>query len=80
MPKKVKKRHIRVLVKTLKLDLKSIRFSYKQSEFLAKFVNDWGSIISRKETGLTAKLQRRLAVEVKRARHLALLPFTQTVK
>jgi small subunit ribosomal protein S18 len=48
---------------------------YKETEILAKFVSDRGKIMSRSKSGVCAKHQRRLAVEIKRARHLALLPF-----
>ncbi len=54
-------------------------FSYKQVDELQKFVSAQGSILPRENTGLSQKQQRQLAREVKRARHLALLPFTQTV-
>jgi small subunit ribosomal protein S18 len=76
---KFKTRRSRTLVKTLRLDLKSLVFSYKEPDLLARFVTEYGSILSRTDTGLTSKLQRQLAREVKRARHLALLPFTQTL-
>jgi len=72
-------RRSRSLVKSLRLDLKSVVFSYKEPDLLSKFTTDQGSIMSRKDTGLTSKLQRQLATEIKRARHLALLPFTQTL-
>ena len=75
-----KTRRARSVVKMLKLDLKSLVFSYKEPKLLERFVTEQGSIMSRAETGLTGKLQRRLAREVKRARHLALLPFTQTLR
>lgn len=54
-------------------------FSYKHVDELQKFVSAQGSIIPRESTGLSQKQQRQLAREVKRARHLGLLPFTQTV-
>jgi small subunit ribosomal protein S18 len=54
-------------------------FSYKDTDMLSKFVTEQGSILSREETGLSQKQQRQLAVEIKRARHLALLPFTQVL-
>jgi small subunit ribosomal protein S18 len=56
-----------------------LHFSYKNVDSLKRFINEQGSIVSRLETGLKQKEQRRLAREIKRARHLALLPFTQTV-
>jgi small subunit ribosomal protein S18 len=56
-----------------------LTFSYKDTEMLAKFITEQGSILSRDETGLSQKQQRMLAREIKRARHLALLPFTQVL-
>jgi small subunit ribosomal protein S18 len=48
---------------------------YKDPDFLLKFVNDQGKILPRRLTGTSLKYQRRLAVAIKRARHLGLLPF-----
>jgi small subunit ribosomal protein S18 len=48
---------------------------YKDPEFLLKFVNEQGKILPRRITGTSLKYQRQLAKAVKRARHLALLPF-----
>jgi small subunit ribosomal protein S18 len=48
---------------------------YKQSEVLKRYVTEQGKIRSRRETGTCAKHQRILARAVKRARHMALLPF-----
>lgn len=58
---------------------RGLTFSYKRPTELYKYVTDFGTILPRVETGLSQKQQRRLAREIKRARHLALLPFTQTV-
>jgi small subunit ribosomal protein S18 len=55
------------------------QFSYKRPEELKKYINPQGMIITRAKTGLSQKEQRRLARAVKRARHLAMLPFTQTI-
>ncbi|MBQ6450246.1 30S ribosomal protein S18 [bacterium] len=52
-------------------------FSYKNVEVLKNFVTGQGMIMPRVKTGLTQKQQRQLAIEIKRARHLALLPFVQ---
>lgn len=49
---------------------------YKDVELLRRFLTDWGKIKPRRKTGTCAKHQRQLAVAIKRARHLALLPFT----
>ena len=48
---------------------------YKDPEFLKKFLNEQGKILPRRLTGTSQKYQRRVAQAVKRARHLALLPF-----
>lgn len=48
---------------------------YKDPDFLMRFLNEQGKILPRRITGNSLKFQRRLAVAVKRARQLALLPF-----
>ncbi len=73
-----KKKIKRLRRKPMQID-KSVTFSYKNVAVLKKFVNEQGSIFSREETGLTQKQQRSLATAIKRARHLALLPFTQVL-
>lgn len=55
-------------------------FDYKDPRTLAKFVMENGAIAGRDKTNLSNKSQRALATAIKRARHLALLPFTQTLK
>jgi small subunit ribosomal protein S18 len=50
---------------------------YKQSDMLRKFVMERGKIRPRRQTGTCARHQRALAVAVKRARHMALLPFAE---
>lgn len=50
---------------------------YKNVEFLQQFLSDSGKICPRRQTGVSAHQQRRLARAVKRARHMALLPFTE---
>lgn len=50
-------------------------FDYKDARTLLKFINAYGQIEPVGKTGLNAKQQRQLAVAIKRARHLALLPF-----
>jgi small subunit ribosomal protein S18 len=56
-----------------KLGIKYI--DYKDADFLLKFVNEQGKILPRRITGTSLKFQRRVAKAVKRARHLALLPY-----
>lgn len=48
---------------------------YKDPEFLKKFLNEQGKILPRRFTGTSVKFQRKVATAVKRARHLALLPY-----
>ncbi|MCL2085860.1 30S ribosomal protein S18 [Candidatus Saccharibacteria bacterium] len=50
-------------------------FDYKDAGTLRRFTDSYGKIESINKTGLSAKQQRQLAVAIKRARHLALLPF-----
>ena len=56
-----------------KLGIKYI--DYKDPEFLKKFLNEQGKILPRRLTGTSLKYQRQIAQAVKRARHLALLPY-----
>lgn len=53
-------------------------FDYKDFKTLQRYVNAYGQIEVRKKTGLTESQQRQLARAVKRARHIALLPFIAT--
>ena len=48
---------------------------YKDPNFLLKFVNEQGKILPRRLTGTSLKYQRKVSVAVKRARHLALMPY-----
>ncbi len=50
-------------------------FSYKNPKQLMKFTDMYGQIEPISKTGLRVKQQKQLTVEIKRARHLALLPF-----
>lgn len=71
----------------LKLDTKPIKkydflkkygikyIDYKDPNFLLKFLNSQGKILSRRITGIGIKNQDKIAQAIKRARHLALLPF-----
>lgn len=53
-------------------------FDYKDFKTLQRYVNTYGQIETRKKTGLTETQQRQLSKAIKRARHLALLPFVAT--
>jgi small subunit ribosomal protein S18 len=48
---------------------------YKNADFLLKLLNEQGKILPRRLTGTSLKYQRKVAQAVKRARHLAILPF-----
>ena len=50
-------------------------FDYKEVDTLKRYINETGKIKPRRQTGNCARCQRELAREIKRARHLALLPF-----
>ena len=48
---------------------------YKDPNFLMKFVNEQGKILPRRITGTSLKYQRKVAQAVKRARHIAVMPY-----
>ncbi len=50
---------------------------YKDVETLKKYINDKGKILPRRITGACAKHQRHIALQIKRARAIALLPYTK---
>lgn len=55
---------------------KMTQIPYKDPDMLRRYLTDRAKIRPRRQTGVCAKHQRRLANAIKRARHLALLPFT----
>ena len=57
-------------------DVKIDDINYKNVPLLSRFLDRRGRIMSRRKTRVSAKMQRRIVREVKRARHLALLPYT----
>jgi len=48
---------------------------YKDPQFLKRFLNEQGKILPRRITGTSLKYHRKVAQAIKRARHLALLPY-----
>jgi len=54
----------------------TLAIDYKDPKILRTFLTERHKIIPRRVTGNCARHQRRLTVEIKRARHLSLLPFT----
>jgi small subunit ribosomal protein S18 len=49
---------------------------YKDPNFLMKFVNEQGKILPRRLTGTSLKFQRKVSTAIKRARHLAIMPYS----
>ncbi len=68
-------RKMRKKVCTLCAD-KNLVLDYKNADQLKKFVNDKGKILPRRATGACAKHQRDITLTVKRARQIAILPYT----
>lgn len=62
------------MVKRFKKDTPAY-FDYKDVKTLQRYINMYGQIEPVAKTGLSAKQQRQLAGAIKRARHLAMLPF-----
>ena len=58
-------------------DNKIEKIDWTNSDLLRRFVSDRGKILPRRVTGTKAIYQRELAVAIKRARHMALLPFVR---
>jgi len=54
---------------------KNVVIDYKQVDLLRRYITEEGKIRPRRQTGTCARHQRVLAREIKRARHLALLPY-----
>jgi len=54
------------------------RFDYKDPQQLRYFITERGKIVPRRISGLSAKQQRQLTLAIKRARNIALLPYTAT--
>jgi small subunit ribosomal protein S18 len=53
------------------------RIDYKDADTLGRFITDRGKILPRRATGTCARHQRQLGTAIKRARHLALIPYIQ---
>ena len=56
---------------------KELVLDFKNADQLKKFINDKGKILPRRATGACAKHQRDITLAVKRARHIAVLPYSQ---
>lgn len=56
---------------------KNLKLDYKNAEQMKKFTNDKGKILPRRATGACSIHQRNITLAVKRARQIAILPYTQ---
>lgn len=63
-----------------KVKFKIEDINYKNVDLLKNFMNDKGKISPSRVTGLDAKIQRKIARAIKRARQIALLPYTRIEK
>ena len=59
------------------LDTRNLVLDYKHPEILERFISKTGKVLPRRMTGATAKIQRKIAREIKRARQISLLPITR---
>lgn len=74
-----KKKKIKRSTEPCYFDVRGTEPDYKDTEVLGKFMSGKARILPRFTTGICQKHQRRLATAIKRARHLALLPFVPGV-
>jgi small subunit ribosomal protein S18 len=66
----------KVVKKYCRFKKKGIKYiDYKDADFLLYLVNEQGKILPRRLTGTSLKYQRKVAQAIKRARHLALMPY-----
>jgi small subunit ribosomal protein S18 len=72
-PRDGRRSNIRSLAREVKLE----DIDYKRVQILSRFVDRHGRILSRRKTRISAKMQRKITGEIKRARHLALMPYTR---
>jgi small subunit ribosomal protein S18 len=59
---------------------KNLHIDYKHADMLRRFVTEEGKIRPRRQTGTCARHQRELATAIKRARHIALLPYVGSTR
>lgn len=68
-----RRRNLRSLAREVSMD----DIDYKRVQILSRFVDRQGRILSRRKSRISAKMQRKITREIKRARHLALMPYTR---
>jgi small subunit ribosomal protein S18 len=80
LPSRKKRRGAKKLFNRRKIDRfdldPSLKIDYKDAKLLRTFLTERGKIIPRRITGNSAKHQRALTGAIKRARHIALLPYS----
>ncbi len=54
----------------------TLQINYKNFKLLRRYINERGKIVARRNSGVCARHQRQLAREIKRARFLALVPYS----
>ena len=59
------------------LDTRNLNLDYKDSETLERFISKTGKILPRRMTGANARIQRKIAREIKRSRMIQLIPFSR---
>ncbi len=62
--------------KKFAINMDAAALDYKDLDLLKQFIGETGKIVPSRITGASARFQRQLAKEIKRARYLALLPYT----
>ena len=79
MKKKQVRRRIVQPVLSCPFDGDPKRIDYKDTQTLKKYITTRGRILPTSKTGVSAKCQRKLSLSIKRARYIALIPYTQYV-
>ncbi len=76
VPKTTKKKRRRFMLRRKRTLDPSISIDYKKPDTLKRFITDRGKIIPRRISGATSAQQREITTAIKRARYLALLPYS----
>jgi small subunit ribosomal protein S18 len=77
MPKQKKKKKFKRAKTYKKIKLRAGEIDYKNPSSLSRFLSSRFKILSRQKTGVSAKIQRKATAEIKKARFIGLLPFTE---
>ena len=72
-----RKKHQKARYKKRVLDTRNLTIDYKDAETLERFVSKTGKILPRRMTGATARIQRKIAREIRKARMIGLLAFAR---